>query len=115
MGEYDVQVGRIANLPYPNSIIVTDENVAQFHLEKIRQAVGGNAKSVIIPAGEEYKNLETVNHLWKSFLENGLDRKSTVIALGGGVIGDLTGFAAATYMRGINWVGVPTTLLAMVD
>jgi 3-dehydroquinate synthase len=53
--------------------------------------------------------------LWKSFLENGLDRKSTVVALGGGVIGDLAGFAASTYMRGINWVAVPTTLLSMVD
>jgi shikimate kinase / 3-dehydroquinate synthase len=115
MGEYDIQVGPIANLPYANSIIVTDENVAKFHLEKIKQAVGEDAKSVVIPAGEEYKNLETVQHLWKSFLQNGLDRKSTVIALGGGVIGDLTGFAAATYMRGIDWIGVPTTLLAMVD
>jgi 3-dehydroquinate synthase len=53
--------------------------------------------------------------LWKSFLQNGLDRKSTVIALGGGVIGDLAGFAASTYMRGIHWIAVPTTLLSMVD
>ena len=53
--------------------------------------------------------------LWKSFLENGLDRKSTVIALGGGVVGDMAGFAASTYMRGINWIAVPTTLLSMVD
>jgi 3-dehydroquinate synthase len=53
--------------------------------------------------------------LWKSFLENGLDRKSTVIALGGGVVSDMAGFAAATYMRGINWICVPTTLLSMVD
>lgn len=115
MGEYDVQVAPIAKLTYPNSIIVTDENVAKFHLDKLKQAIGTNAKSVIIPAGEEYKNLETVHQLWKSFLQNGLDRKSTVIALGGGVIGDMAGFAAATYMRGINWIGVPTTLLAMVD
>jgi 3-dehydroquinate synthase len=65
--------------------------------------------------GEEYKNLETVLFLWKSFLKNGLDRKSMVIALGGGVIGDLAGFAASTYMRGIDWIAIPTTLLAMVD
>jgi len=118
MGEYDVLVGQIGNLPYENSIIVTDENVAKFHLEKTQLALqvsGIEPKSVIIPAGEEHKNLETVSFLWKSFLENGLDRKSTVIALGGGVIGDLSGFAAATYMRGIAWVGVPTTLLSMVD
>lgn len=115
MGEYDVIVRQIANLPYSNSLIVTDENVAKHHLEKIRLAIGPDAKSIIIPAGEEHKNLDTVSHLWKSFLENGLDRKSTVIALGGGVIGDMTGFAAATYMRGIEWIAVPTTLLAMVD
>ena len=70
---------------------------------------------MIIPAGEEHKTLETISLLWKSFLENGLDRKSTVIALGGGVIGDMAGFAASTYMRGINWIAVPTTLLSMVD
>jgi 3-dehydroquinate synthase len=115
MGEYDVSVGQVANLSYANSMIVTDQNVAKFHLEKIKQVLGPDIRYVIVPAGEEYKNLETVSFLWKSFLENGLDRKSTVIALGGGVIGDMTGFAAATYMRGIAWVGVPTTLLSMVD
>ena len=115
MGEYDVQVGQIANLSYTNPMIVTDENVAKFHLEKIRQAVGSEAKSIVIPAGEEHKNLEIVSRLWKSFLEHGLDRKSTVIALGGGVIGDMAGFAASTYMRGIEWIAIPTTLLSMVD
>jgi shikimate kinase / 3-dehydroquinate synthase len=114
MGEYDVVVGHafsVTNLQNP--IIVTDENVAKHHLEKIQNLF--NAKSVIVPAGEEHKNLETVSHLWKAFLENGLDRKSTVIALGGGVIGDMAGFAASTYMRGIDWIGIPTTLLSMVD
>jgi 3-dehydroquinate synthase len=110
MGEYDVHVTQIANLRYDNAILITDENVAKHHLKKINIA-----KSVIIPAGEEHKNLETVSHLWKSFLENGLDRKSTIIALGGGVVCDLAGFAASTYMRGIDWIAVPTTLLAMVD
>ena len=109
MGEYDVIVRQIGNLSYGN-LVVTDENVAKHHLKKINVE-----KSIIISAGEEHKNLETVSRLWKSFLENGLDRKSTVIALGGGVIGDLTGFAASTYMRGIDWIAVPTTLLAMVD
>ena len=114
MGEYDVVVGSVFNVPdLQNSIIVTDENVAKHHLEKIQSLF--NAKAVVVPAGEEHKNLETVSRLWKAFLENGLDRKSTVIALGGGVIGDMTGFAAATYMRGIDWIGIPTTLLSMVD
>lgn len=116
MGEYDSVVGQVSsltNFPMQNPIIVTDGNVAKFHLEKISSLL--NAKSVVVPAGEAYKNLETVSFLWKSFLENGLDRKSTVIALGGGVIGDMAGFAASTYMRGIQWIGVPTTLLSMVD
>lgn len=118
MGEYDSIVGQVSNLtnfPMQNPIIVTDENVAKFHLEKIRQAVEQESKFMIIPAGEEHKSLETISLLWKSFLENGLDRKSTVIALGGGVVGDMAGFAASTYMRGINWIAVPTTLLSMVD
>lgn len=111
MGEYDVVVGQISNLSYrPGSMIVTDENVAKRHLEKIQ-----GVNSIVIPAGEEHKNLETVSRLWQAFLENGLDRRSTVIALGGGVISDLTGFAAATYMRGVDWIALPTTLLAMVD
>lgn len=116
MGEYNVvvdSVERVINSLYQNPIIVTDENIAKHHLEKIQTLF--NAKSIIVPAGEEHKNLETVSHLWKAFLENGLDRKSTVIALGGGVIGDMTGFAASTYMRGIDWIGIPTTLLSMVD
>jgi len=114
MGEYDVIVGQIDSLSH-GDIIVTDENVARHHLDTIKKAVGRDIPSAIIPAGEAHKNLETVSRLWKSFLESGLDRKSTVIALGGGVIGDLTGFAAATYMRGIDWIGIPTTLLSMVD
>lgn len=125
MGEYDVvvgSVGQIGNLSYErgllNPIVVTDENVAKFHAENIVSSLrkaGFNPNVLTVPAGEAYKNLETVSGLWKSFLENGLDRKSTVIALGGGVICDMAGFAASTYMRGINWVGVPTTLLSMVD
>jgi shikimate kinase/3-dehydroquinate synthase len=121
MGEYDVIVGQVSslkNFPMQNPIIVTDDNVAKFHLEKMKsvlQASGFEPKVVIVPAGEAHKNLETISALWKSFLENGLDRKSTVIALGGGVVTDMAGFAASTYMRGINWIAVPTTLLSMVD
>ena len=127
MGEYDVavqsrgieQLGEmLRSRELQNPLIVTDENVAKFHAEKVTEAIGGSGfdpKVIIVPAGEAYKNLETVSGLWKSFLEAGLDRKSTVIALGGGVIGDMAGFAASTYMRGLAWIGVPTTLLSMVD
>jgi 3-dehydroquinate synthase len=112
MGEYDVVVAQASSLRHGN-LIVTDENVAKFHLEKIQSAL--NAPVVILPAGEAHKNLETISTLWQAFLENGLDRKSTVIALGGGVVTDMAGFAASTYMRGINWIAAPTTLLSMVD
>lgn len=114
MGEYDVRVGRFAVLS-SGDFIVTDENVAKFHLEKIKNALGRDIPALILPAGEAHKNLATVERIWRSFLESGLDRKSVVVAVGGGVVGDLTGFAAAAYMRGIRWIAVPTTLLSMVD
>jgi 3-dehydroquinate synthase len=124
MGEYDVLVQGVDQLAslldvrgLKNPIIITDENVA-FHAEKIVTSLtrtGFKPNVLSIPAGEEFKNLNTVSFLWKSFLEHGLDRKSSVIAFGGGVIGDMAGFVASTYMRGIHWVGIPTTLLSMVD
>jgi 3-dehydroquinate synthase len=127
MGEYDVivqdhgidQLGHLLQARgVQKSIIVTDANVQKFHLERVMTSLNEghlNPNSLIIPAGEAYKNLEMVSGFWHGFLDNGLDRKSTVIALGGGVIGDMAGFAASTYMRGIEWVAVPTTLLSMVD
>jgi 3-dehydroquinate synthase len=127
MGHYDVIVqnegiehlgDRLKARGLKNPIIVTDENVAKFQAENVSAALnaaGFSARVVSVPVGEANKNLDTISELWKSFLKNGLDRKSTVIALGGGVIGDMAGFAASTYMRGINWIAVPTTLLSMVD
>jgi 3-dehydroquinate synthase len=124
MGEYDVLIQSADQLSslldargLKNPLILTDENMA-FHAEKVATSLnkpGSIPDLLTIPAGEEFKNLNTVSFLWKSFLEHGLDRKSTIIALGGGVVGDMAGFAASTYMRGINWVGIPTTLLSMVD
>jgi len=127
MGEYDaiVQNGGTDDLGemlrqrgLQNPLVVTDHHIAPFHAEPVIASLkkaGFDSKLISIPAGESRKNLETISELWSSFLQNGLDRKSTVIALGGGVIGDMAGFAAATYMRGIHWVCVPTTLLSMVD
>jgi shikimate kinase / 3-dehydroquinate synthase len=121
MGEYDVIVGpmeSLANFTMQNPIVVTDEHLASLHGERllaILRNAGSAPKLITVPAGEAYKNLETIQKLWQAFLDQGLDRRSTVIALGGGVIGDMAGFAAATYMRGVNWIGVPTTLLSMVD
>jgi len=125
MGEYDVvveSVAQIGNLSYErglqNPIVVTDENVARLHADKVLeslQRVYPSPGLLTVPPGESSKTLDTVNRLWHGFLNAGLDRRSTVVALGGGVIGDLAGFAASTYMRGIQWVAVPTTLLSMVD
>lgn len=98
--------------------VVSDSNVAPLHgdqaLKSLREA-GYSAELVIFPAGEQNKTLETVAGFWQAFLALGMDRKSTVVALGGGVTGDLAGYAAASYLRGVDWVGVPTTLLAMAD
>ena len=98
--------------------VVSDSNVAALHgeraLKSLRDA-GYSAELVIFPAGEQNKTLETVAGFWQSFLSLGMDRKSTVVALGGGVTGDLAGYAAASYLRGVDWVGVPTTILAMAD
>jgi 3-dehydroquinate synthase len=79
------------------------------------KSAGFDATSCILPAGEQYKTLTSVQKIYNAALEKRLERSSTLVALGGGVIGDMTGFAAATWLRGINFVQVPTTLLAMVD
>jgi shikimate kinase/3-dehydroquinate synthase len=95
--------------------LVTDQNVAEFYLAravKSLQEIGYSTRSIIIPPGESSKTMSTVSYLWQEFLEAGLERKSTVVALGGGVVGDLSGFAAATYMRGVPWINAPTSLLA---
>ena len=100
------------------SLVVADTNTADPYgaaaVDAIRQA-GVAATLLTISAGEAHKCLETLARLWQGCLEAGLDRGGTVVAVGGGVVGDLAGFAAATWMRGVRWIGVPTTLLAMVD
>lgn len=90
--------------------IVCDENVSKLWGNKL-----GIAPFAEIPSGEVHKTPSTVASLWHAFAKKGLGRKDIVVALGGGVTGDLTGFAAATWMRGIRWINVPTTLLSMVD
>jgi shikimate kinase / 3-dehydroquinate synthase len=106
-----------SNLEGPIAM-VSDQNVAgqyeELFLSALRQA-GYSCHSIVLPPGESSKTLATVAHLWDAFLEAGLDRKSSVLALGGGVITDLAGFAAAAYLRGVRWAAVPTTLLGMVD
>jgi 3-dehydroquinate synthase len=100
------------------AVLVADSNVLPLYGERVSDSLrraGLSVQMLTIPAGEYHKTLDTVSFLWRGFLAAGMDRKSTVLALGGGVTGDLAGFAAAAFMRGIPWVGVPTSLLAMVD
>ena len=94
--------------------LVADGNVASLYCQAGNQTIRQTPLAVI-PSGEEHKTPETVIGLWHAFAAAGLGRKDTVAALGGGVTGDLTGFAAATWMRGIDWINFPTTLLSMVD
>lgn len=98
--------------------IVSDSNVAPLYASQVKEEllkVTDQVSLFTFPAGEAYKNLDTVQDFFQFLIENGLDRKSLVVALGGGVTGDLSGFAAAAYLRGIDFIQVPTTLLAQVD
>jgi len=108
-------------LPYlkrKHVAIVTNTTVAPLYLDKLSQtlqAAGVKVIPIILPDGEAYKNSETLNTIYDVLLQNRCERSTTLIALGGGVIGDLTGYAAATYLRGVPFIQVPTTLLSQVD
>lgn len=96
--------------------IVTNETVAPLYLAALQQALAGySVTSVVLPDGEAFKTWETLQLVFDSLLDARHDRRTTVIALGGGVIGDMAGFAAACYQRGVNFIQVPTTLLSQVD
>lgn len=98
---------------YSSVLIITDDQVAHLYLEDIKKALGENEIfSSIVPHGEQSKTVETYYSLQTDALKYGLDRNSLIIALGGGVVGDLAGFVAATFMRGIDYIQVPTTILA---
>ncbi|OXC72014.1 3-dehydroquinate synthase [Caballeronia sordidicola] len=98
--------------------IVTNTTVDPLYGDALRAALaplGKKVTTIVLPDGEAHKNLETLNQIFSALLTERADRKTTLIALGGGVIGDMTGFAAASYMRGVPFIQVPTTLLAQVD
>lgn len=97
-------------------MIVSNETVAPLYLDKLMGSLKGRrAESVILPDGEEYKTLDQLNTVFTALLEKRFSRQVTVVALGGGVIGDMAGFAAACYQRGVPFIQIPTTLLAQVD
>lgn len=95
--------------------IVTDSTVAPLYLDAVAQQFELPVSSTVIPAGEEHKRLSTVEGIYHDLLAAGMTRKDLIIALGGGVVGDITGFTAATFLRGVSLCQIPTTLLAQVD
>ncbi len=125
---YDVVVGAgalaslaelVASLgPIPRALVVTDDNVAPRYLEPVVASLAGLCSRVdacVLPAGEQHKTLDSLQRVWRAALDVDADRRLLIVALGGGVIGDLAGFAAATILRGVRVVQLPTTLLAQVD
>ena len=108
-------------LPYlrqPKIVIVSNTTVASLYLARFTnslRAAGIEVSEIILPDGEQFKNWQTLNELFDALLERRCERSTTLIALGGGVVGDMTGFAAACYQRGMPFIQVPTTLLAQVD
>ncbi len=108
--QYELTSGKVC--------IITDSNVGPIYEEAVKKELEKVCETCMvyrIPAGEENKNLETVQKVYEFLIENHIERKDMLVALGGGVVGDLTGFTAATYLRGIPFVQIPTTLLAQVD
>ncbi len=107
-----------AVLKTPKVAVVTNDVVAPLYLERLLNALadqGIACASIVLPDGEAHKNWQTLQRIFDGLLEYHCDRSATIVALGGGVVGDMAGFAAATYQRGINFIQVPTTLLAQVD
>ena len=114
---YDIHIGPIENIEVAGKCaIVTNPKVSGLHLNYLLPKLKAKECYIVtLPDGEDYKNFETLNFLLDRLFDHRLDRKSTLIAFGGGVIGDMTGFAAAIFQRGIDFIQVPTTLLSQVD
>lgn len=108
----------LPHLEQPRAVLVTNETVAPLYLERVTTMLERHAvrvDSVVLPDGEQYKNWQTLEKVYDTLVDTRAERATTLIALGGGVIGDMTGFAAATWQRGAPFVQMPTTLLAQVD
>jgi 3-dehydroquinate synthase len=108
----------LPHLAQPRAVIVTNDRVGPLYLDRLTRTLSGagvRCEPIILPDGEDRKVAATLESVYDVLLERRCERKTTLIALGGGVVGDLTGFAAATYLRGVPFIQVPTTLLAQVD
>ena len=124
---YPIHIGRglltdasliLPHLKRKHVAIVTNTTVAPLYLAQLSdtlQASGVQVIPIILPDGEAYKNSDTLNLIYDALLQNRCERSTTLIALGGGVVGDLTGYAAATFLRGVPFIQIPTTLLSQVD
>ena len=124
---YNIQIGTsllddadiFQDLPKASvAVIVSNTTIAPIYAERLQASLQGRYKTIhtiVLPDGEAYKTWQTLNLIFDDLLKHSCDRKTTLFALGGGVVGDMTGFAAASYMRGVPFVQVPTTLLAQVD
>lgn len=121
-GEYEVMVGRgawrtLRRLKgYTSAFVLTEPSLwARWGKKFVRDAGSAGARPILVPSGESSKSLAMAGRIAFELLEHGADRRSLLVALGGGVVGDLGGFVASTYMRGIDYVQAPTTVLAQVD
>ncbi len=123
---YPVYIGRdlladpqllASHIPGSQVVIISNETIAPLYMERIRIALGSEKRvtEVVLPDGEQYKTLATLGNIFDQVMAAGHNRTTTFVALGGGVVGDITGFAAACYQRGVNFIQLPTTLLAQVD
>lgn len=123
LNEYDISIGElgqplrslVAEGSYTKIAVLVDNNTYRHCLPYFLQNIDFEVVAIEIPAGELHKSLETCRFIWSEMMRLGLDRRSLLINLGGGVVGDMGGFCAATYLRGIDFVQVPTTLLSQVD
>lgn len=115
--DYSVHIGKLEKLVFDTKVlVVTNSTVAALHLETLKNHIAAKElHTIILPDGEMYKNFESLNLILNACFDHRLDRRSLLIAFGGGVIGDMTGFAASIYQRGINFIQIPTTLLSQVD
>ena len=125
---YEIEIGTgffleipkkiLSKFTYKKVIVITDDNVSELYLESLVNSFeqeGVSCKAFIVPAGEQSKSISQLEKIYSFLIESNISRKDLIITLGGGVVGDLGGFAAATYLRGVDFIQIPTTLLSQVD